>query len=86
MKKIDLKLVVTDDNDKDNTLSLFVPIQNGKDYVSSIDLLNTVGEFISKQLPNDNKNIFINSTNIFTSISTISCNSKGNKTVILLET
>ena len=57
MKKMDLKLVVTDDNDKDNTLSLFVPIQNGEDYVSSIELLNAVGEFISTHLPNDNKNI-----------------------------
>ena len=31
----------------------------------------------------DNKNICISSTNIFISISTISCNSKGNKTIIL---
>lgn len=57
MKKIDLKLVITDEDGKDKILSLFIPVMDNEEITTSNDLLNTVSEFISCNLLNANKNI-----------------------------
>ncbi len=57
MKKIYSKIVVTDNNGKDNTLILFIPIAQGEDKKECKDFLDTVSVFVNEQLKKEDNEL-----------------------------
>ena len=55
MKKVDVRITITDNNGEDSVLAMFVPVINGDEYEESESLIEEISKFINNNIINKAK-------------------------------